>query len=355
MRLKRRLLWCLVLCLASTSCQPSGVATTGRAAHRSHAELLEGDWLVLEHDTGEIPAGADVSHTFTLTNEFSESLRINAVGDIEVSCNCAGVTPAAWELAPGESTSVDVRVTTGLKNGPFRDGGHIIWTDAHNQTHTAAFVLRAVARPPVTFDPEELVFELDDLAKGIAKDLKVTPSSTVDKDSLTLTLPEKDFAIEKKGVECEAVVYSIKCLLPPEADDVGDAPFLVVGARALNKLGGTAVSMSLPIAVHQSVPLLVQPQQLVVRLSQIEQRGAARLMLTGEALTDPGRDIESITCADYMLEWKMSRIGHSTPTVFIDLTFKPKPGDTAPAQSSVQIKVRGRNSRRVPVTVEKET
>lgn len=64
--------------------------------------------LVLQQnsfDFGDIKQGQTVSHTFVLTNNGGDLLKIS---DVKASCGCTAAAPDKNELAPGESTNLKV-------------------------------------------------------------------------------------------------------------------------------------------------------------------------------------------------------------------------------------------------------
>ena len=58
-----------------------------------------------EHDFGDIKQGEKVSHIFVLTNSGDDLLEIT---NVKASCGCTAARPEKNELAPGESTNLNV-------------------------------------------------------------------------------------------------------------------------------------------------------------------------------------------------------------------------------------------------------
>jgi len=78
---------------------------------------LVGPKLVLqqnEHDFGNIVQGKEVSHTFVLTNSGGDLLKIISV---RPSCGCTAALPEKNELAPGESTNLNVKFNSAGRFG----------------------------------------------------------------------------------------------------------------------------------------------------------------------------------------------------------------------------------------------
>ncbi len=67
-----------------------------------------------EHDFGNIKQGDIVTYAFTLTNNGGDLLKIS---DIRASCGCTAAKPDKEELAPGETTSLNVKFNSAYKIG----------------------------------------------------------------------------------------------------------------------------------------------------------------------------------------------------------------------------------------------
>ncbi len=78
------------------------------------------------HDFGKIKSGDIVSHTFVLTNNGSDILKIE---DVKASCGCTAVKPEKNELAPGESTNLLVTFNSRGRKGPQTKTIHVTSND----------------------------------------------------------------------------------------------------------------------------------------------------------------------------------------------------------------------------------
>ncbi len=58
-----------------------------------------------EHDFGDIKQGEKVTHVFVITNSGGDLLKIT---NVKASCGCTAALPEKDELAPGESTNLNV-------------------------------------------------------------------------------------------------------------------------------------------------------------------------------------------------------------------------------------------------------
>ena len=67
------------------------------------------------HDFGTITTGDVVSHTFVLTNNGGDLLKIE---NVKASCGCTAAKPEKSELEPGESTNLIVSFNSKGRRGP---------------------------------------------------------------------------------------------------------------------------------------------------------------------------------------------------------------------------------------------
>jgi len=306
------------------------------------------DWQTLERDVGEITAGVEISHTFTLANDLTGTVHVEKDSDIKANCGCATLVPAARELSPQATTSVTVKAGTLDKVGPFKLGGRITWTDSEGSRHVSAFALTGIGLPPLALQPNALVFEREEIAKGLGQELRVTLSPDVDEASLTVEAGTDALTIQKSHVEKRCRTYSVKCVRQPqgEEEEVHD---IYLSAKLTPAFGGTAVSARLLVYVQEVVPLDVRPKALDLRLGP-DGRATGKLFLSGDAMRNGG-SVESVSCADYQLEWKVTRGGTGTQTAVLEITLLVLPDKPRPPKSTLQVKVKGLPALHVPITV----
>jgi hypothetical protein len=306
-------------------------------------------WQSQEHEVGEVTAGFEIAHRFTLTNDLTRVLKIQKDRDIIRNCGCADITSATRELAPEATTTVTVKVATRDKSGPFSYGGRIIWTDSENTIHIAVFLLTGVARPPLAPEPNELVFEREDVAKGQNKELRLTVNPAVDEASLTVEAT-KALAIEQVSSQPGSRVYAVKCLQQPESEDE-EIHDIYLSAKLSPKHTSIPVSTKVVVRVREAVPLSVQPKSLDLRVGP-DGRAIGKLALAGDAVKG-GDNIESITCGDYKVEWKRTRASPAAPTSIVEITVTPPDNKAGPEQSILYVKVKGLAALHVPIQVRK--
>ncbi len=70
---------------------------------------------LLEHDFGNINQGDIVNHSFVISNNGGDLLKIL---DVRASCGCTAASPDKKELNPGESTNISVSFNSKGRKGP---------------------------------------------------------------------------------------------------------------------------------------------------------------------------------------------------------------------------------------------
>lgn len=109
------------------------------------AQLI-GPKLVLqqtEYDFGNIIQGEEVSHTFVLTNSGGDLLKITKVNP---SCGCTAAMPEKNELAPGESTNLNVKFNSKGRLGKQKKIVRIESNDPEN--HQLVLTIKGVVVLP---------------------------------------------------------------------------------------------------------------------------------------------------------------------------------------------------------------
>jgi hypothetical protein len=119
-------------------------------------KLFSGD---ATHDFGTVARGAQLKHTFKMTNIYKVPLEITQT---RVSCGCLTVTHSAKVLQPGETAQLHVNMDGTRFNG-FKSVD-IYVTVGPEFISTAVLQVRATARQDVVFNPGEIDFGA--VAKG---------------------------------------------------------------------------------------------------------------------------------------------------------------------------------------------
>lgn len=103
------------------------------------------------HDFGSIATGDIVSHTFILTNNGGDALKIE---NVKASCGCTAAKPDKSELAPGESTNLVVTFNSRGRKGPQKKTIRITSNDSQNKEMLLTITANVVDKDELSGSPE---------------------------------------------------------------------------------------------------------------------------------------------------------------------------------------------------------
>lgn len=124
---------------------------TASAQTSAWADKLFGG--VVTHDFGVVPRGAQLKHSFKLTNIYKEPLEITQV---RVSCGCLTAKASTKVLQPNESATLDLAMDGRQFSGPKTI--RVYLTVGPKYVSTATLTVTANARSDVVFTPGEIDF-----------------------------------------------------------------------------------------------------------------------------------------------------------------------------------------------------
>jgi hypothetical protein len=105
------------------------------------------------HDFGVVPRGAQLKHTFKMTNIYKEPLEIT---QLRASCTCVSAKASTSVLQPNESATLEVTMDGRQFSGP--KSVRIFVSVGPKYVSTATLTLVANARQDVVFNPGEVEF-----------------------------------------------------------------------------------------------------------------------------------------------------------------------------------------------------
>jgi hypothetical protein len=108
---------------------------------------------ITSHDFGVVPRGAQLKHSFKMTNIWKEPLEIT---QIRVSCSCLTAKASVGVLQPNESATLEIAMDGRLFNGPKNITIYV--SVGPKYVSTATLKVSANARQDVVFNPGELDF-----------------------------------------------------------------------------------------------------------------------------------------------------------------------------------------------------
>jgi hypothetical protein len=119
------------------------------------------------HDFGNVPRGAQLKHSFKITNIYKEPLEITQV---RVSCNCLTTKTSTTLVQPNDSATLDITMDTRIFSGDKTVRVYV--SVGPKYVSTATLTVHANARQDVVFNPGEIDF--GNVARG------QTPTRTID-------------------------------------------------------------------------------------------------------------------------------------------------------------------------------
>lgn len=184
----RTSLLCFVCLLCLSGCGSSSdkiavESATGTAQQDSRS--IEEDF----HDVGNVFAGQPAEHAFAFRNESANTLSLEPVQDVRKTCGCTSADVSTTKLAPGESTTVKLSISTGAKHGVFAEKVNVTW-HAAGQVITRSYTLSGTAVQAFRFDPPQAYLRAEDVRKR--RMVSVMLQSDLDLDWSTLTVTPLD-------------------------------------------------------------------------------------------------------------------------------------------------------------------
>lgn len=197
------------------------VALVALLIHAAGASAQTGAWADklfggdLSHDFGVVPRGAQLKHTFKITNIYKVPLDIGA---IRVTCGCLTAKAAVKTLQPQESTTLDIHMDATRFNGAKTIK---IFVEVGPQyVSTATLTVTANARQDVVFNPGEIDFGLVGKGQKLTKQIDIEYAGNkdwrVNEIVKTGTAPF-DLKVEELNVNFRGRGYRLFATLKPDA------------------------------------------------------------------------------------------------------------------------------------------
>jgi hypothetical protein len=127
------------------------VTASAPAQSQSWADKMFKDGV--SKDFGSQPHGAQLTHTFTVTNIYAVQMEITQV---KSGCGCLTATAKKRVLAPRESTTIDVVMDTKRFTGPKTVGVRV--TVGPEYISSTELILKANSRADIVFNPGQVNF-----------------------------------------------------------------------------------------------------------------------------------------------------------------------------------------------------
>ncbi|MFO0843893.1 MAG: hypothetical protein U0797_16100 [Gemmataceae bacterium] len=184
----------------------------------------------------------------------------------------------------------------------------------------------------------------------MAKEVTVTANVPVAWASFNLRGTTEQFQVSGLKVGGRTARFLVTCPLQAATETMTNA--LILNARVTDTspdLPGVLVSATLQIRASQAVDLTVMPKTIPVTFSGTEERGVARVLLQGKAITRGKDAIRSIRCEGFRVRWD-ARYEKDSNTAVVEIIFEPVRPAFGP-RAEVWIDVQGRGSIRLPAVI----
>ena len=294
----------------------------------------------LEHDFGNVAAGADVQHTLTITNPYQETVRI--VG-VDKTCGCTGAEVSKNEIGTHESATIDIAMDT----KKFRDEkkSNVLVTLAFThpsgvtQRETVRIPIRAFIRKDVVVEPGGANFGNVAIGAGGEQTLTIKYAGRPDWaiDGVDSSSPHVDVQLGERVAAGGRVEYRMKVSLKP------DAPVGVVSDRLLlrtNDGGGQTVPVLVSAVVEPDI--VVTPARVPLGSLQPGQKKVFTVVLRGKKPFEIG----SVVCLNHDGVFTLPDVAGAKPVHVLRLT-ATAPADGTAIDETFEVSIAGRDE---PVT-----
>ena len=320
--------------------QVSGSEAAETARQKSDLNWAEAMFSELEHDFGDVAAGADVKHQLVLENPYEETVRI--VG-VDKTCGCTQAKVSAYEIPTHESATIDIAMDT-LK---FRDEKKsnvvvtLAFTAPSGQTaqETVRVPIRAFIRKDVVLEPGAANFGQVEAGVGGEQTLTVKYAGRPDwaitgvesaSEHVTATLGER-----------MAVAGGVRYQLSVRLDE--KAPIGSVDGRVLlrtNDPGGAAVPVLVSATVEPDI--VVTPARVPLGSLRPGQRKTVSVVLRGRRPFE----IDGFACTEHEGAFTTPTLAGTKRIHIIPLTVTA-PDESGEMEETFEVSVAGRDE---PIT-----
>ena len=170
---------------------------------------------LLEHDFGNITQGQVVTHSFIISNNGGELLKLS---NVKASCGCTVANPEKNELKPGESTNIAVTFNSKGRKGPQVKTVNVTTNDPEKQNLTLTIKCNIIVEESqVNQNGAKIFFPETQHNFGIVNEGQKVSYSFSFENKGTNNLTIKDV---KTSCGCTAAVVSNNTLKPGEIGSI---------------------------------------------------------------------------------------------------------------------------------------
>jgi len=246
------------------------------------------------YNFGTVLNGPPVTHVFKLKNAGAGKL---IIGQVLPSCGCTVAKPTKTELGPGETSEIDVTLSTSALNG---QSGHTVTIATNDPKHQmATLTMVGNVELQVTANPMNVDFGKVAHGQGGAREVTLTALKSDGFEVGKITNSNPNLKVEREATPAQGGGVTLKVTL---AGTMPVGPFVDTLDIATNRVParipvyGTvtgAISVDPPQVSFGIVPHLGSAERIV----RITNASARPLKLTGMASSNSsvGASIEPIT------------------------------------------------------------
>lgn len=245
------------------------------------------------YDFGTVLNGVPVQHTFVIKNVGPGKL---IIGQVMASCGCTAAKPTRSELAPGQTSEINVSLATGVLSGHDSHAVTLMTNDPKSPMTTLTMV--GEVKTQVTAVPAEIDFGKLPHGQAAARDLIVRPLKAQGFVIERVVNSNPNIKIERQGAGSDHSV-KYKVLLAKSAP-VG--PFVDTVEIKNNR-----APLSVAVFGNVTGPITADPPQVsfgivphfgsaerIVRITNLSQR-PVKLMGISSTSSSVGAEIEPVT------------------------------------------------------------
>ena len=220
------------------------------------------------HQAGQVLAGTPIVHAFQFQNSTNRKLRLVDQDDVRPSCGCAHARVIDYELEPGASTAVTVRVQTEGRQGPLAEAVSVTWTSETGQRWEHVFAIRGQVRSALRFTPGELSFDRSEVARALRKQVSCTSDLPIDWRSAVVQVAAPCVEVENQHLAADGQTLLFDVVCHPAG--TGDSRQAVIRLDVDGAVGrfttATGISAQLPVFAADSTALNIAPRTASLRL-----------------------------------------------------------------------------------------
>ncbi len=271
------------------------------------------------HQAGVVLAGSIVEHTFPFQNLTHSTLRLAHPDDVRPSCGCATARVVDERLAPGEKTSIVVRIRTENRSGRFSEMVATTWTTEDQQRLEYAFAIRGEVDRGLILTPPELSFDKVELGLDHKKRVQCTSDLLVDWSS-AVVYPEAEYlriGMPQPLPDGQGIFFCVTCNASGTGGSRQGTVLVTADGCLPEDPHPRPFSVRLPVYSTDAAQLTVAPRIATLRRGKTGSPWTGLLIVTGDAIQD-GADVQHVSTPAGKVVYGSSHIAPGTLRIDLD-------------------------------------